>query len=197
MPIVTPPSVDPFFLEYLGLLRIYALNAATSAAGTGIRSWALPRDNDPTASPWDHGEIAASFDRSGVNAAYAAAMLGTGSLGDVASANLQGDHLAAAERAYRLRSAGRVRLGMWRGARQNGHAGNAGILARLGGEAQDLIAAGVDADGQDEGASDEEVLLAEQEADRLNDLAEAAMDFEVDLGGPNDDGLQGGTASDD
>lgn len=182
-----PASIDTVFLEQLEALRLFAQSARDATQAEDSRRWSLPRDNDASLSPWDHPAIAAVFSRAGINAMYQAAMQGDGSLGDCAALALQGNQLACAERAYRLRSASRVRLSAWRAARQAGHAHASGILARLVSQAQNLIAAGIEPGGRQQAPSAEQVRANESAADARNAEADRLTGGTVSLGGPFDE----------
>lgn len=172
-----PAYVDSTFQRVVDELRDFVYTAAVSGSPVGVRIWSLPDDNDATVSPWEPLRIAAAFHRAGVNAMYETAIKDSGSLGDCAAAHLQGNHLAAAERAYRLRSASRVRLSAWRAARHLGHAEDLGPLNRLTSLVQNFVAAGVDPGGRPQPPSPSEIAAAEARADQLNQaVAQAVSD---------------------
>jgi hypothetical protein len=163
-----PAFVDSTFQGCMDNLRDYAEAAAVSASPEGVRMWAHADDNDVSVSPWSDAHIRAAYSRSGVNAMYETALLDNGSLGDCAAVQLQGNHLSAVERAYRLRRAGRVRLAAWRAARQLGHASDGGPLYRLSATVQNFVASGTDPQGRAVPPSASAVAAAEAAADTVN-----------------------------
>ena len=123
-------------------LQLRTVNTALAAASTesGQRSWMVP---DLGTGDLTVPGLAKAFDRSTVADNYSQILTSQdGTDGDAMAAKLQSDHLAAQERAYRLRSAGPVRCGLHAAARRAAHGMTNGVFGRVDSYVQDLLLAG-------------------------------------------------------
>lgn len=142
-------EIDTFFEGRLEELREWAAQQGKAVARRdgSKESWWLPEEDAGVLDPLDIAGMAAYFRREAINAGYREGLTENpddvdqpSTLADCMAWTVQGDYLAAMERAYRLRQATRIRRQVWSSARYAGHGHAKGIFARLITHVQNLIA---------------------------------------------------------
>lgn len=109
------------------------------------RPWMTPDLNGYDGDPLNIGGMAAAFDTTDLNNAYATATQQAGAPGRVVDrmvAKIQVDYLAAMERAYRARHATIVRCQMHAAGRRQGQGGEHGVLRTVRSYINELVTQG-------------------------------------------------------
>jgi hypothetical protein len=135
---------DVFHLRLLHLAN-HSGNQAEMHAPGGASEWYAPLAPEQLEAPLptDVDQWQEAFSRDEINEAYREAVTTEeGTLGDCSALTVQGDYLAMAERAFRLRCASRVRRSAHASARRNGLASPGGAFDRVAGLVQDRLTAG-------------------------------------------------------
>lgn len=134
-----PAQLYTPFVEQIGNLQTEATNIAESNQGDDQRTWRIPELW--TGDPLDIPAFKPPFDREKINEAYQDFFSGADNrVADTMAAKLQGDHLGAQERAFRLRHASHIRCTMHAANRRGGHGKAAGgLFARISEHIQDVI----------------------------------------------------------
>ena len=125
-------DVDSVFAARLQELAAAARTAAQATTNTAAGDWDQPADW--SGDPLDIPGLTAAYDRAAIGAAYAqifADAAAPGPSGAAAALTLQGDQLAADERALRARYATPVRLAVMAAGRRQGHGSPGGVFQQV------------------------------------------------------------------
>lgn len=144
-----PTGLDDTFTRRISELAALAGADADAVRNAASGDWDRP--SGWSGDPLDIPGLAVAFDRSAIGVAYTGLLAdgaNPGPAGAAASLTIQGDHLAADERALRARYATPVRLMAMAAGRRAGHSAPAGVPAGvILRRAQDLLRAAQDAPG--------------------------------------------------
>jgi len=118
--------IDPYFDTFIDDLVSYAKKQGDALILKEHQNttWCNFTNEAEEFDPTDIPELGMAFSRSevdGLNDQYKTAIKDGGTFADIMAINLQADYMAAMERAYRLRHAGKVRRQAWSAARLIGH----------------------------------------------------------------------------
>lgn len=119
-------ALDTYFDKFIDDLIAYAKQQgdALSLKDHKNTTWCKFTNQAVNFNPTDIPSLGKAFSRNeegGLNDQYISAMLNGASFAEIIAINTQGDYMAAMERAYRLRHAGKIRRQAWSAARLTGH----------------------------------------------------------------------------
>lgn len=128
----TKGQIHAEFVDHIEELREQGAKIAAAAQKRAQRPWQVPAKQTTTLT--DIEGLSSGFSRDNANVNYEEVMQsGTspGTVGDVMSLGTQIDHMAAAERAYRLRHATPIRAAVLSSSRRAGHGHSQGVLGSV------------------------------------------------------------------